>query len=53
MNLAKAAWNNPALNSLILMHHRLCDSSQKIGLIHGNGGLGYRQGVAIIERVNT
>ncbi len=51
MNLAKAAWNNPALNALVLMHHRLCDGPEKLGLIHGNGGLGYRQGVAIVERV--
>lgn len=53
MNLAKAAWNNPALNALVLMHHRLCDGPEKIGLIHGNGGLGYRQGVAIVERVGA
>lgn len=51
MNLAKAAWNNPALNSLILMHERLCNGLKEVGLIHGNGGLGYRQGVAIVERV--
>ncbi len=50
MNLAKAAWNNPALNALILMHHRLRNGEEKLGLIHGNGGLGYRQGVAIVER---
>ena len=53
MNLAKAAWNNPALNALVLMHNRLCDSKEKYGLIHGNGGLGYRQGIAIVERVNN
>ena len=53
MNLAKAAWNNPALNALVLMHERLCHGKEKYGLIHGNGGLGYRQGVAIVERVNN
>ena len=53
MNLAKAAWNNPALNALVLMHHRLCDGQEKLGLIHGNGGLGYRQGIAIVERVDA
>ena len=53
MNLARAAWNNPALNALVLMHHRLCDGQEKLGLIHGNGGLGYRQGVAIVERVDS
>lgn len=52
MNLAKGAWNNPALNALVLMHHRLCDGPEKLGLIHGNGGLGYRQGVAIVERID-
>lgn len=54
MNLARAAWNNPALNALILMHQRLCnwDGKEKLGLVHGNGGLGYRQGIAIVERVD-
>jgi hypothetical protein len=51
MNLARAAWNNPALNALVVMHKRLCEGPENIGLIHGNGGLGYRQGVAIVERV--
>lgn len=51
MNLARGAWNNPALNALITMHHRLSSGPESIGLIHGNGGLGYRQGVAIVERV--
>ena len=50
MNLARGAWNNPALNALITMHHRLNDGPETIGLVHGNGGLGYRQGVAIVER---
>lgn len=50
MNLARGAWNNPALNALIAMHHRLNDGPETIGLIHGNGGLGYRQGVAIVKR---
>jgi len=50
MNLARGAWNNPALNALITMHNRLNDGPENIGLVHGNGGLGYRQGVAIVER---
>lgn len=50
MNLARGAWNNPALNALIAMHHRLNEGPEDIGLIHGNGGLGYRQGVAIVSR---
>jgi len=52
MNLARAAWNNPALNGFVTMHKRLCDGPEKLGLIHGNGGLGYRQGIAIVERVS-
>ena len=51
MNLARAAWNNPALNALVVMHKRLSEGPEKLGLIHGNGGLGYRQGIAIVERV--
>jgi hypothetical protein len=55
MNLARAAWNNPALNALVMMHNRLCDDKggdhEKLGLIYGNGGLSYRQGIAIVERV--
>jgi len=48
MNLARGAWNNPALNGLITMHQRLLSNSHTVGLVHGNGGLGYRQGVAIL-----
>ncbi|WP_432470904.1 hypothetical protein [Amphritea sp. HPY] len=50
MNLAKGPWNNPALNSLIEMYHQLTSSDQTIGAVHGNGGLGYRQGVAILKQ---
>ncbi len=50
MNLARGAWNNPALNGLISMHHRLLAGEESIGLVHGNGGLGYRQGVAILQK---
>ena len=52
MNLAKGAWNNPALNGLITMYRRLCDGTENLGLVHGNGGLGYRQGVAIMETIS-
>lgn len=50
MNLARAPWNNPALNGLIAM----CESLQQdpigsLGLVHGNGGLGYKQGIAILS----
>jgi hypothetical protein len=52
MNLARAPWNNPALNGIITMVQRLLDGPEheEIGLIHANGGLGYRQGVALLER---
>lgn len=49
MNLARAAWNNPALNGLITMVEQLQQGEAPIGAVHGNGGLGYRQGVAILS----
>ncbi|MEH6472186.1 MAG: hypothetical protein V7752_13135 [Halopseudomonas sp.] len=52
MNLAKAAWNNPALNALISMHHCLLSGDEHCGIVHGNGGLGYRQGVAMLAKVD-
>ncbi len=48
MNLARAPWNNPALNSLITMHDLLSNGPLKIGAVHGNGGLGFSQGVVIL-----
>jgi len=48
MNLAKGPWNNPALNGLISMYRALLDSDATLGAVHGNGGLGYRQGVAML-----
>ncbi len=51
MNLARAPWNNPALNGLISMYHQLCSSTETYGMVHGNGGLGYRQGVALVAKV--
>ena len=53
MNLAKAAWNNPALNALISMHHCLLNGEEQYGMVHGNGGLGYRQGVALLAKVGS
>jgi len=50
MNLARAPWNNPALNALISMHHRLLQGPEQYGMVQGNGGLGYRQGVALLAR---
>ncbi|RTE66621.1 hypothetical protein EH243_05935 [Amphritea opalescens] len=52
MNLAKGPWNNPALNNLIEMHQQLLASANcQLGAVHGNGGLGYKQGVAILKKV--
>ena len=50
MNLAKAAWNNPALNALISIHHALLAGTEQYAMVHGNGGLGYRQGVALLRK---
>ncbi|MGB0467218.1 MAG: hypothetical protein ACPGF7_06765 [Pontibacterium sp.] len=51
MNLARAPWNNPALNGLICMYQQLTTGDITVGAVHGNGGLGYRQGVAMLERL--
>ncbi len=51
MNLARAAWNNPALNALVSIHHALLDGDEQLAMVHGNGGLGYRQGVALIGKL--
>lgn len=51
MNFARAPWNNPALNGLIEMCITMKNGVIKYGLVHGNGGIGEIQGVAILERV--
>jgi hypothetical protein len=48
MNLGRAAWNNPALNAMIVMCQRLHSGEAELGAVHGNGGLGYRQGLALL-----
>jgi hypothetical protein len=50
MNLARAPWNNPALNGMITLYQRLIEGEESLGLLHANGGLGYRQGVAMLTR---
>lgn len=50
MNIARAPWNNPALNALIVMCDRLRAGDAEYGAVQGNGGLGYRQGVALLGR---
>lgn len=49
MNLARGAWNNPALNGLIAMCHSLQHQPNQRGIVHGNGGLGYKQGIAVLK----
>ena len=49
MNLSRAPWNNPALNGLISMYHQLRQGDAPLGAVHGNGGLGYRQGLALLS----
>jgi hypothetical protein len=49
MNLARAPWDNPALNAFITAFEKIRSGPVKTACIHGNGGLGYRQGVAIIQ----
>ena len=50
MNLCKAPWNNPSLNALIQMYRELQNGTFQYGAVHGNGGLGYKQGVVIIKK---
>ncbi len=50
MNLARGPWNNPALNGLISCYQQLQCSPLRLAAVHGNGGLGYRQGVAILQQ---
>ena len=50
MNLARAAWNNPCLHALIAMYEELAKGAFSLGAVHGNGGLGYKQGVALLAR---
>lgn len=50
MNLARAPWNNPVLHALVVLSDRLVVGGPTLGLLHGNGGLGGWQGVALLER---
>ena len=50
MNLARAPWDNPALNAFISACEKIKTGTITTACIHGNGGLGYKQGVAIIQR---
>jgi len=48
MNFARAPWNNPALRGVILAA-RAVKNGAKLGIVHGNGGLGGRQGVCVLQ----
>jgi len=48
MNFSRAPWNNPALRGLVLVSRAL-RSTSTLGLVHGNGGLGGRQGLALLR----
>jgi hypothetical protein len=50
MNFARAPWNNPVLNALIALCKRLPKTDKTYALVHGNGGLGAFQGVAILSK---
>lgn len=50
MNLNRAPWNLPALRALIEMTQTLYTNEKNLGGVHGNGGLGYKQGFAILRR---
>ena len=50
LSLAGAPWNNPALNSLITLFQQLPYSPAQYGLIHGNGGIGEIQGLALLGK---
>lgn len=50
MNFARAPWNNPALNGLIDMYQLLTKGDVPYGLVHGNGGIGEVQGIAILSK---
>ena len=47
MNFARAPWNCPALRALVLADHHTRNTGQDT-LVHGNGGLGGWQGVAVL-----
>lgn len=49
MNLARAPWNQPALRALIRVGSTVARGESAFGVVHGNGGVGYAQGVAILR----
>ncbi len=53
MNLAKGPWNNPALSSLIDCYDALTSGRSRLAGVHGNGGLGYKQGFVILAATDA
>lgn len=50
ISLARAPWNCPALRAAIRMHDKLQTDPAPYGLVHGNGGMGETQGLAMFRR---
>ena len=50
MNIARAPWNNPALNGLIEVTELLVKGNSQYGMVHGNGGIGEAQGITVLEK---
>jgi hypothetical protein len=50
LNFAGAPWNNPVLHSLISLYQQLNALEAERFLVHGNGGVGELQGVALLGR---
>ena len=51
LSLAGAPWNNPVLSSLVSMYEKLPAARAHWGLVHGNGGIGEAQGLALLQKV--
>ncbi|MBR2551690.1 MAG: hypothetical protein IKF05_01685 [Erysipelotrichaceae bacterium] len=51
MSLGRAPWNCSAFRNAILIAQKLSASSQHYGLVHGNGGMGETQGLALFKRI--
>lgn len=50
LNLGLAPWNNPVLGSLVAMLEQLAQTGARYGLVHGNGGIGENQAIALLAR---
>ncbi len=50
MSFGRAPWNCPAFRNAIIVANKLKDSEEHYGLVHGNGGMGETQGLALFKR---